>query len=157
MSGQDSSFQPHDHQHCIHSALATAKRLCLQRGVRFTPVRERVLELIWQSHKPLGAYELLPQLAQDGYNSAPPTVYRALDFLQEQGLVHRIASLNAFIGCTSPAHRHTGYFFLCSQCGAALEINCDAIDTAIHSQASEQGFQIQHQTLEVVGLCPACQ
>ncbi|MFP8968025.1 Fur family transcriptional regulator [Pokkaliibacter sp. CJK22405] len=157
MAATTPCFTPHNHQRCIDGALNTAKQLCHDRGVRFTPIRERVLELIWQSHKPLGAYELLPQLAADGFNSAPPTVYRALDFLQEQGLVHRIASLNAFIGCNSPAHQHTGYFFLCSNCGAALEIASDVIETAIQQQADKQSFKVEHQTLEVVGLCPACQ
>ncbi|MFB9885982.1 Fur family transcriptional regulator [Balneatrix alpica] len=154
---QVASFTPHNHQRCIHSALNTARLLCQQRGVRLTPVRERVLELIWQSHKPLGAYELLPQLAADGYNSAPPTVYRALEFLLEQGLIHRIASLNAFVGCCEPAQHHSGYFLLCRDCGVALEVNTQALTDAIALEAANQHFKIENQTLEIVGLCPECQ
>ncbi|WP_458576290.1 Fur family transcriptional regulator [Aliamphritea spongicola] len=83
---------------------------------------------MWQSHKPLGAYDLLPAIAEAGFNSAPPTVYRALDFLQEQGLVHRIASLNAFIGCTNPEHPHQGYFLICQACGVTVELNSGSIE-----------------------------
>ncbi|MDO6806861.1 transcriptional repressor, partial [Wenyingzhuangia sp. 1_MG-2023] len=77
----------------------------------------RVLELIWQSHKPVGAYELLPALANDGFNSAPPTVYRALDFLLDLGLVHRLHSLNAYVGCNHPGANHPVCFFICEHCG----------------------------------------
>ena len=99
--------RPHDHSHCVTHALGEAESLCTKSGVRLTDLRRRVLELVWQSHKPLGAYDILAVLSeQDGRRAAPPTVYRALDFLLENGLVHRIASLNAFIGCNHPGHAH---------------------------------------------------
>ena len=82
-----SAFSPHDHSRCITSAIGHAKSLCADRGVKLTPVRQRVLELVWQSHQPIGAYELLASLAKEGFNSAPPTVYRALEFLSGQGLL----------------------------------------------------------------------
>ncbi|NAT18288.1 Fur family transcriptional regulator, partial [Pseudomonas syringae pv. actinidifoliorum] len=96
--------RPHDHSHCVHSALAEAETLCTQQGLRLTTLRRRVLELVWQSHKPLGAYDILAVLSEeDGRRAAPPTVYRALDFSSwKNGLVHRIASLNAFTGCNHP-------------------------------------------------------
>ena len=94
--------RPHDHAHCVAGALAEADALCARLGVRLTELRRRVLELVWQSHKPLGAYDILAVLSeQDGRRAAPPTVYRALDFLLENSLVHRIASLNAFTGMTT--------------------------------------------------------
>ena len=100
---------PHDHSQCVDSALADADALCARQGVRLTALRRRVLELVWQSHKPLGAYDILGTLSEeDGRRAAPPTVYRALDFLMENGLIHRIASLNAFIGCVRPEHSHQG-------------------------------------------------
>src|SRR3546814_13619005 len=106
MSKTPLACTPHDHDHCVSHALAEADSLCARQGVRLTALRKRVLELVWQSHKPLGAYDILAQLTeQDGRRAAPPTVYRALDFLLENGLVHRIASLNAFIGCNHPEHR----------------------------------------------------
>ena len=108
--------RPHDHSHCVHSALSEADVLCAQKGLRLTALRRRVLELVWQSHKPLGAYDILAVLSeQDGRRAAPPTVYRALDFLLDNGLVHRIASLNAFIGCSHPEHAHQGQFLKLAQ------------------------------------------
>ncbi|MGB0732324.1 MAG: Fur family transcriptional regulator [Pontibacterium sp.] len=146
----------HDHAHCESAALADAKALCQSRGLRLTPIREHVLTLIWQSHKPLGAYEILPQLAEAGFNSAPPTVYRALEFLQEQGFVHRIASLNAFIGCPSPDHQHSGYFLICRSCQNAVEMNGADAEAFIHHQANALGFQVETVATEVSGLCPNC-
>jgi Fur family zinc uptake transcriptional regulator len=90
----------HDHKHCVEDALAAAERLCADKDLRFTPLRRRVLELILSSHKPVGAYALLDQLRNEDLGSAPPTVYRALDFLIENGLIHRIERMNAFIGCS---------------------------------------------------------
>ena len=89
----------HDHRACVDEALDGAVELCRKRGARLTGTRQRILELVWAGHRPVGAYELLAALGRDGQPAAPPTVYRALDFLVDQGLVHRIESLNAFVGC----------------------------------------------------------
>ena len=150
-------YQPHNHQHCIDDALQRAQTLCQQRNAKLTPVRKRVLELIWQSHCPMGAYDLLPILAKEGFNSAPPTVYRAIDFLLELGLVHRLASLNAFVGCDHPGHEDDSCFLLCSECGNAKELSGGHLFKAIKKAAQEQGFVIQQQLAEVVGLCPQCE
>ncbi|KAA0694340.1 transcriptional repressor [Halopseudomonas laoshanensis] len=150
--------QPHDHDACVHDALAAAEHLCERAGVRFTALRKRVLELVWDSHKPLGAYDILDTLArEDGRRAAPPTVYRALDFLLEQGLVHRIASLNAFIGCASPEHRHQGQFLICRQCHIAIELDNSSIQDAIAASAKGFGFQVEGETVEITGLCAQCQ
>ncbi|ACO76351.1 zinc uptake transcriptional regulator, Fur family [Azotobacter vinelandii CA] len=150
--------RPHDHSHCISQALAEAENLCSRQGVRLTALRRRVLELVWQSHRPLGAYDILAVLSeQDGRRAAPPTVYRALDFLLEQGLVHRIASLNAFVGCNRPDRAHQGQFFICRQCHAAIELEGSAISESILDSARELGFRVEGQTVEVVGLCANCQ
>lgn len=147
----------HNHQHCIRSAIDTATRLCKTRNARLTPVRKRVLELVWQSHKPLGAYQILAQLGSEGFNSAPPTVYRALDFLLEEGLIHRLASLNAFIGCTSPTHPHQGHFLICRRCGCAEELEIDKLTDSLQHNAAAKGFIIETETVELAGLCPTCQ
>lgn len=147
----------HNHQQCIDQALAQAQQLCRERRQRLTPVRELVLRLIWQSHQPLGAYELLPALAEAGFNSAPPTVYRALEFLQQQGLVHRIASLNAFVGCPHPEHPHQGSFLICRHCRSTYELESSAINAALEQSAAELGFRVEQETIEVTGLCPNCQ
>lgn len=149
---------PHDHSQCVSTALADADKLCARLGVRLTALRKRVLELVWQSHKPLGAYDILAVLSEeDGRRAAPPTVYRALDFLLENGLVHRIASLNAFIGCTQPEHAHEGQFLICRQCHSAIELEQPSISQAIVHSAHSVGFRVETQTVEVVGLCASCQ
>jgi len=150
--------QPHDHSACVSGALESAENLCERAGVRFTALRKRVLELVWASHKPLGAYDILDTLArEDGRRAAPPTVYRALDFLLEQGLVHRIASLNAFIGCSSPEHRHQGQFLICRQCHVTIELDSAGIRQAIANSADTADFQIEAETVEITGLCAYCQ
>ncbi len=152
------AFHSHDHSHCVHDALALADRLCAESGARLTPLRRRVLELVWSSHQPLGAYDLLDRLTAEGHKPAPPTVYRALDFLLEQRLVHRIASRNAFIGCTHPEGAHAGYFLICADCGNAEEIiETEALGRAIETAAGQAGFCIQSQMLELTGLCQHCQ
>jgi len=157
MSFNHTGFEAqHDHSHCIESALNGAKTICSERGLRLTPIRELVLSLIWQSHKPLGAYDILPSLAEAGFNSAPPTVYRALEFLQEQGLIHRISTLNAYIGCPSPEHEHTGYFLICKGCNNAVEMHCSDAEKAITAQTNDLGFQIDSVSTEVLGLCKNC-
>jgi Fur family zinc uptake transcriptional regulator len=146
----------HNHQHCIDSAISTAERLCQSRDANLTPVRRRVLELIWQNHEPVGAYTLLDQLKDDGFNSAPPTVYRALDFLLEQGLIHRLESRNAFIGCTDPDHPHQGQYLICDICGTVAELADAEMVTAIETLAARQGFQPRRSTVEISGTCAAC-
>ncbi len=94
---------------------------------------------------------------EDGRRAAPPTVYRALDFLLENGLVHRIASLNAFVGCSHPAHAHQSQFLICRSCSAAVELEQTAISEAIVRGAKGVGFAVENQTVEVVGLCAGCQ
>lgn len=153
---QHSPAHGHDHAVCIADALSAAEAHCGATGAKLTPIRRRVLELIWQSHKPAGAYDLLAQLGGDGQKVAPPTVYRALDFLVEQGLVHRVESLNAFIGCVEPGHAVQQEIFICRQCGTATEINDPELGTRIQQDARALGFQVERQTIEVVGVCRDC-
>jgi Fur family zinc uptake transcriptional regulator len=146
----------HDHASCIEDALSEAEAICAERGARLTDLRRRVLELVWTSHEPVGAYGILSSLGGDGRRAAPPTVYRALEFLLEQGLIHRIESLNAFIGCPSPKAPHSGQFLLCTACGTATEITDGAIQAAVTEAAGRIGFRTGHVTLEIKGLCRHC-
>src|SRR5690554_6893808 len=147
----------HDHAQCVSDALAAAEQVCERAGVRLTTLRRRVLELVWQSHRPMGAYDLLDILArEDDRRPAPPTVYRALDFLQEHGLVHRIASLNAFIGCPSPDHTHPGQFLPCRRCRVACELDQSLIQPAIQEVANQRGFTVEAETVEITGICARC-
>lgn len=154
------AFHQHNHDHCIDEALRTAQQICHYKGVKLTLVREQVFTLVWQSHKPLGAYTILERLAQrrdkEG-RPAPPTVYRALDFLQEHGLVHRIASLNAYIGCCAPVQPHQSHFLICRQCNTTVEVVPDGISQAIQLSAQQAGFQVEAECVEIIGLCPNCQ
>jgi Fur family transcriptional regulator, zinc uptake regulator len=148
----------HNHGHCISDALSSARQLCNTRGVRLTSLREQVLELVWQSHKPLGAYALMDMLAQASTRRvAPPTVYRALDFLLEEGLIHRINSLNAFIGCPSPTQKHQSHFLICQGCSVAVELDSPALNQSLVDAASTAGFSINSHSIEINGLCPSCQ
>lgn len=144
------------HRHCRHEALAAAEAVCRARGEKLTDTRRRVLELIWNSHQPLGAYAILDLLADGGRKPAPPTVYRALDFLLEQKLIHRLDSLNAFVGCTHPGEAHRGQFLICRACGVAQEMADDGIDAAIARAAATAGFTVEREAVEVVGLCGRC-
>jgi len=147
----------HNHQTCITKAMTSADDYCKAHSVRLTELRRRVLELVWSSHKPVGAYALLDQLSKDGRKAAPPTIYRSLEFLQDNGLIHKIASLNAFIGCCQPGQQHAAQFFICNQCGDALELNDAKIKSAITGDAKQLGFQIEAQTVEINGICNQCQ
>jgi len=146
----------HDHSGCILAALETAEQLCQSRGLRFTPLRRRVLELVWNSHRPIGAYDILEALGRESASAAPPTVYRALDFLIDAGLVHRLDSLNAFIGCPDPGKRHAGQFLICTCCRTVVELSDPEIESLIMQKAALGGFEAVRQMLEIEGLCNAC-
>ena len=152
------AFMPrgHDHGHCLETALDRAAALCQERGVRLTPLRRRVLELIWAGHKPLGAYDILDVLKGERRGAAPPTVYRALDFLLKHGLVHRIESMNSFVGCPDPDTPHGGQFLICRSCGLAAELNDSGIVSAIKKSSARAGFVVGRPIIEIEGLCPHC-
>ncbi len=146
----------YNHDRCVTDALAGAERYCRKQGLRFTRQRHRVLELVWCSHRPMGAYAILEQLGDKGHKPAPPTVYRALDFLLEHGLIHRIDSLNSFVGCPHPGEPHTPQFFICKRCGDAIEVDAPGIRHAISGDAERLGFQVERQVVEVAGVCAHC-
>jgi len=146
----------HDHEHCVRDALAAAELSCQAQGARLTPIRRRVLELVWASHQPVGAYGLLDRLSAEGIKAVPPTVYRALDFLLEQGLVHRLERLNAFVGCSHSHGPHAAQFLICTGCGRVAELADLAIGSALLNSAHTRGFTVSRQTVEVEGLCPDC-
>ena len=146
----------HDHQECVSSAVEAAHELCARRRIRLTELRRRVLELVWGGHAPIGAYEILDTLRGERRGAAPATVYRALDFLRENGLVHRIESLNAFVGCGAPRHSHSGQFLICGACDTVAEMDDGEIAGVLSRNAAKLGFRVDRQTVELTGLCPAC-
>ncbi|MCA0973633.1 transcriptional repressor [Halomonas denitrificans] len=137
--------------------LQQAEEHCARRGVRFTPIRRRVLELIADACGGLKAYDLLDRLAKDHAAARPPTVYRALEFLIEQGLVHRIESSNAYVACPCPEHAHRFQLLICRQCGLVEELHLDDINEELSARARSLGFKVQRQTIELHGLCQQCQ
>lgn len=148
--------QGHDHDECMEEAFARAERVCSDRGARLTDLRRAVLEVVWRNHNPIGAYEILDNLKEEGRRAAPMTVYRALDFLMENGLVHRLASQNAFLGCDRPEHTHRGQFLICRGCGVVGELSDDGIVNAIRDSARKTGFCVETPMVEVTGLCRQC-
>ncbi len=163
------AFHPrdHDHGHCISDALLKAEAICARRGARLTPIRRSVLGLVWESHSPVGAYDILERLNTDSRpagehmksgkrTNAPITVYRALEFLMAQGLVHRLASMNAYTGCGLPDTPHGAHFLICDDCGAAAELSDPDIERAISRGAARAGFTVKAPVVEVQGRCPAC-
>lgn len=147
----------HDHDHCVADALTRAASLCAGRGARLTDLRRQVFELVLASHRPIGAYDLVARLGElGGRPVAPQTVYRALDFLIEQGLVHRIASLNAFVGCSRPEVEHAGQFMICTSCNEVAELGDRETVATLVAHAGAQGFAVQSVSVELTGTCAAC-
>lgn len=147
----------HDHSVCVHTAIAAAEQLCQSRGVQLTPIRKRTLELIWSNHKASKAYDILDQLKPELDSAKPTTVYRALDFLLEQGLIHRVESLNAFVGCHCSTTHHEQILLICSKCHEVEELPVDHTLNGLDARLKESGFFPQRKTLEIHGLCQDCQ
>ena len=146
----------HDHNGCRDKALKTAERLCDNRGVRLTPMRRQVLELIWESHRAVKAYDLLDRIKPKAGTAKPATVYRALDFLMEQGLIHKVESLNAFIGCSYSEHQHQQLLLTCSQCQEVEERPAEEVMEAIAKELERAAFIIHHKAIEIHGMCCRC-
>lgn len=144
------------HQQCVNNALREGEKICQENGLRFTTLRRKVLELIWQSHKPAKAYDILDQLSDDNGQAKPPTVYRTLDFLLENGLIHRLNSLNAYVGCSHPVQHHDCYFLICKKCEEVVECCNTGLTQAIEAAASKNQFTTDQAILEIQGLCKSC-
>lgn len=140
----------------MRDALDRAAAVCAQRGVRLTELRRRVLEIVLDRHAPIGAYDVLERLSAERGRVAPPTVYRALDFLVSQGLVHRVDSRNAFVGCIRAEGPHRACFLLCGECGAVAELVDPELEAAVAQLARRAGFEITRQVVEIEGRCAAC-
>lgn len=144
------------------AALREAEEACLRRGGTLTPLRRQVLELVLEAEAPVGAYALLDRLKQSRPGAAPPTVYRALDFLLEHGLVHKLERLNAYIGCADAGHghaqdhHHPHQFLICRRCGATAEITDHGVAHAIEAAARRAGFALAVATVEIEGTCARC-
>jgi len=147
----------HDHERCSADVMAQAEALCSERGQRLTPMRRQVLATLAASHRPLGAYEIIERLALRAAPPAPITIYRALDFLVENGLVHRIESRNAFVACIR--NHDSGamvIFLICEKCGAVGEAPSRAIADSLEAAANNLGFAPRTPVIEITGTCAHC-
>jgi Fur family zinc uptake transcriptional regulator len=147
----------HDHARCTTDAMAVAEARCSERGQRLTPIRRDVLGALLASHQPLGAYEIMERVAPSGPRPAPITVYRALEFLRENGLVHRIESRNAFVACVhSHADGDLVVFLICERCGTVGEASSSEVASTVKSAADAVGFTPKSPVIEVSGICTHC-
>ena len=145
-----------DHEVCIEKAMCEAELICQEKGLRFTELRREVLRLIWLSHIPTKAYDILEKLKGKALSAKPPTVYRALDFLLETGLVHKLDSINAYIGRSHPRDHNGCYFLICTDCNEAKECCSSELSDAIELAWNKNSFRPKKITLEVFGQCSAC-
>ncbi len=149
-------FARHDHGSCQRQAMAAAEATCAARGAQLTPVRRRALEILLEAHRAMGAYDVLARLDADGFGDKPPLAYRALGFLVDQGLAHRIERLNAYVACAHPGAAHDPAFMICRACRKVAEAEAQPRATLAVS-AAETGFHIEQTVIEAQGLCPDCQ
>lgn len=146
----------HDHDNCATNAIAHAETICAARAQRLTPMRRQVLEALLASHRPLGAYEIMERVG-DGGRPAPITVYRALDFLRDNGLVHRIESRNAFVACVhSHADSDPVVFLICERCGAVGEAAGGTVADSLKQSCRAAGFTPKSPVIEIAGVCSHC-
>lgn len=148
----------HDHRRHAAEALERAERVCRERGLRLTPIRRKALEALHDDHRPVGAYDLADRISpRDGRRLAPVSIYRALDFLVEQGFVHRLSSRNAYLACL---HGHGAdevvAFLICEACGGVDEDSSPAMKQAVSAITQSRQFQPLHQVVEIVGRCEHC-
>jgi Fur family transcriptional regulator, zinc uptake regulator len=157
MAHSHACTDPQHHVHDGNAFVREVERACEQRGLRLTPIRANALRLIADAGRPIKAYDLLDQMKTTHDAAAPPTVYRALDFLLEHGFIHKLASINAYVGCHHPGGaQHAVPFLICDNCQSATELeDADVVDS-LEASARALGFMPQAQTLEVHGLCVNC-
>ena len=146
----------HNHKYCVKDAMQLAESICSQKGLRFTGLRRTVLEMVWAGHRPVKAYDILDKLKDKRASAKPPTVYRTLDFLLENGLIHRLNSLNAYVGCSHPQKCSECYFLICSECGEVKECCNPTLAKAIVGTTSKNKFSPKYITLEIEGKCEDC-
>lgn len=138
-------------------ALQDAETTCARRGVRLTKLRRQVLEQVLNTEGVIKAYDLIHDLGRQDRRIKPPSIYRSLAFLLEQGFIHRIESLNGFVACSHPGELHDSLLMICDQCGTIAETQPQGINQVLQESARQEGFCIQGKTLELHGVCRLCQ
>lgn len=146
------------HKNCINDALSKAEMICRDQNVSLTPLRQKVLKLLWEEgHSAVKAYDLLEKLQKVDPGAKPVTIYRALDFLLENRLIHKLESQNSFIGCNHPTYQHNCAFLICNTCNEVTECcNNGKLLDAITANIDSKLFHIESVTLEIHGTCQKC-
>ncbi|WP_201533849.1 transcriptional repressor [Psychrobacter ciconiae] len=170
MTSQPCCDQIHDVQHFspteVAARISAAKVDCTRRGVRFTPLRQQIYQLILESTAPIGAYDLITQLQQlrcstgatnQTKNVAPPTVYRSLEFLLAENLIHQLTSLNAYVPCCHPRDKHTAAFLICESCQRVQECSSLPVQEMMSFAKDDAGFLVARSVIELAGRCKDCQ
>jgi Fur family zinc uptake transcriptional regulator len=140
----------------LNCKLRQAKSWCTAQGARLTLQRRQVLGILLNSDRPLGAYQILDALSKDQPRIAPPTVYRALEFLQQHGLIHKLETLHAYISCSHPDHTHHSQFLICTVCGDVTELEDAEIAGSLDHAAAASGFEPSQDVVELTGYCAQC-
>jgi Fur family zinc uptake transcriptional regulator len=151
------AFNTHDHSHCSDHGIQRAEAILAARKLRLTPVRRETLQILLAEHRAMGAYDVLERLALAGFGNQPPVAYRALEFLVEQGLAHKVRRLNAFAACMHPETDHAPVFLICRGCNALAETPAEPVRAALNAAAKAIGFSVERTSIEALGLCPSCE
>ena len=151
------AFDEHDHGACCRMTLDTVRAVCAREGLRLTPIRAQVMEILLESHRAMGAYEVLSRLTGQGLNAQPPVAYRALDFLVTHGFAHRIERLGAYVACAHAGDDCDPAFLICRKCQRVAETDAQAHEAGLERDARAAGFIVERAVVELEGLCPACQ
>ena len=140
----------------MENSIQEAEHYCQENGLNFTPVRRKVLEILLQKNKAIGAYEILDLLREAGFKNQPPVAYRALEFLVQNGFAHKIEQLNSFIGCMHPGNDHSPAFMICRNCDSVSEEEALTRNFSVSQIASKAGFTVEKAVIEARGLCHSC-
>tara|TARA_B100000886_G_C20335462_1_gene454295 strand:- start:14 stop:517 length:504 start_codon:yes stop_codon:yes gene_type:complete len=149
------SFKDHNHELCFKSSMNAFKKNCHEKKLKLTPLRLKVLELLLKDHCPLGAYQILNILSKDGLSFTPPVIYRVLNFLIEQGFVHKIKNLNAYIACSHPGSNHSPTFMICRKCEKVAEMSEKESRLKLDKKSLSE-FKIEESIIEIIGICKNC-
>jgi Fur family zinc uptake transcriptional regulator len=157
MEIKENNMQPcTEHKRCEDDALLRAEEICQRKGLRFTELRRKVLAIIWENNGPAKAYDILDKLKENDASAKPPTVYRTLDFLLKNGLVHKLSSINAYVGCSHPQQHNDCYFLICYRCKEIEECCNSGLSQIIANTVNINKFSPNHVTLEIQGECQKC-
>ena len=149
------AFIKHDHSTCLNKSMLALEKHFHTNKLQLTPLRRKIFEYLLKDHKPLGAYEILNKLRDDGFSSTPPIAYRVLDFLITEGFVHKIKRMNAFVACTNPGNRHSPAFMICRKCKKVAEVQKDETMFDL-KKVSSKDFEIEESVIELIGVCKPC-